>query len=202
MTVAALSGLSGLIPDEEGAALAALAGLVSSEHAIVELGSYKGKSTCYLAQGARDGNGATVYAIDAWDSPGNASGRHGYAEQSTKVAFAEQVESAGFRLGTDVVPIKGFSVDVAKIWRTSHEVAGPPVGMLYIDADHAYESVWGDFWSWWPHLTDDACVAFDDYRTPRNPGVEQVVHRIERGGHFSSLDIMVERLAVAWIRKP
>lgn len=191
-----LTEVRGLIPDEQGSALAALAGLVAPEHAIVELGSYRGKSACYLAMGAREGNGATVYAVDAWDTPGNVSGRHGYAEQSTIVAFREQVEAAGFRLGTDIVPIKGWTTDVAKQW------LGPRVGLLYIDADHSYESVWADFWSWWPHLTDDACVAFDDYRTARNPGVEQVVHRIERGGHFASLDIVCDRLAVAWVTKP
>lgn len=193
------AGLSGLIPDEEGAVLAALAALVPADQAIIELGSYKGKSTCYLAAGARAGHGAVVYAIDAWNLDGNPNGRHGYAEQSTADAFDAQLAAAGVKLGTEVVPVQEFTVLAGQQWAG---VGGPPVGMLYVDADHSYEAVWSDFWTWWPHLADDAIVAFDDWQTPKNPGVERAVRRIEAGGHLTGLTIHVARLAVARLARP
>jgi hypothetical protein len=71
-----------------------------------------------------------------------------------------------------VIPLQGFSVDVAAEW------AGPPVGLLYIDADHAEHNVRSDFWAWEPHLVPGASVVFDDVDTPRNPGVRVVVDEL------------------------
>lgn len=193
-----LTGLRGLIPDDVGEVLADLAATIEPPNVIVELGSYKGKSTCYLASGAAEGSRAKVYAVDAWDLPGNETGRHGYAEKDAWRSFVAQVQACGFRLGLEVTRIQGWSVEVGERWPI---VCGAPVGMLYIDADHSYDAVWGDFWTWYPHLADGAVVAFDDWHTPRNPGVEQAVARIARGGHLPDLTIHAERLAVAHVRK-
>ena len=61
-----LAELDGLISRDVGELLYSFAALVSADQAIVELGSYRGKSTCYLATGAALVNGAPVYAVDAW----------------------------------------------------------------------------------------------------------------------------------------
>ena len=60
-TAAKLEALSGLIPHDEGLALADLAAAVPATEAIVELGSFKGKSTAYLAAGAKRGGGAARF---------------------------------------------------------------------------------------------------------------------------------------------
>lgn len=165
-----LAELHGLIPPEVGAALADLAALVPSDQAIVEVGSFQGKSTCYLAEGAKAGDGAHVYAVDAWDLDGNVTGRFGFAEPATREAFEQQVRSA--RLWSRVTPRQGFSVDVAADWN------GPPVGLLFIDADHHEDNVRADYRAWSPHLAAGAVVVFDDLDTPRNPGVRVVVDEL------------------------
>lgn len=183
----ALMDVTGLIPDEQGLVLARLAHDVDAAHAIVELGSFKGKSTCFLAAGAQAGRGAHVYAFDAWDLPTNPTGRHGYA--TAREAFDAHVASCG--LTEHITPTRSFSVPAGEAWD------GPPVGLLYIDADHGYQAVLDDFWTWWPHLIPGAVVAFDDWRTPKNPGVEKAVSRLEKYGHIRDVRIEVERLAVA-----
>lgn len=184
-----LAALTGLITPALGETLAALAARIPAEQAIVELGSYKGKSTCYLAAGASLGHGAHVYAFDAWDLPGNESGRFGFAEKSTKRAFREQVASMGFKEA--ITPTCQFGAVAAAQWE------GPPVGLLYIDADHRAKSVRADFNAWLPRLAPDAFVAFDDYDTPRNPGVKEVVDRFAADGLIIDVRIAAERLAIA-----
>lgn len=166
--IGGLAELSGLVSHATGMALAALAAKCPPHQAIVELGSYKGKSAAYLAAGARAGRGAPVHAVDAWDLPGNTTGRHGYAEPGTYEAFCAQLRQVG--LWAHVTPHRGWSVEVAAEW------PGPEVGLLYIDAGHEEENVRADLEAWLPHLAArGATIAFDDYRTPRNPGVALVV---------------------------
>lgn len=174
-----LAALSGLVSAEVGETLATLAATVPADQAIVEVGSFKGKSTCYLAAGAKDGNGAHVFAVDAWDSTGNVTGRFGFADPSTRDTFEAQIRAV--RLASRITPLQGFSVNVAAAWD------GPPVGMLFIDGDHSADAVRADFDAWTSHLAEGAVVVFDDYDTPKNPGVRAVVDslagewRIEAG---------------------
>jgi predicted O-methyltransferase YrrM len=182
------SELSGLIPVEVGEALAALAADVPNDQAIVEIGSFKGKSTCHLASGAKDGQGAHVWAIDPWDTPGNATGRFGFAESSTRRAFETQVRATG--LGDRISAIQGFSLDVVTKWD------GPRIGLLYIDGDHSETAVRADFEAWKEHLVPGATVAFDDLDTPKNPGVRIVVDELVTKGVLHDFQVEAERLAI------
>jgi hypothetical protein len=161
-----LANLEGLIPNDVGLRLASLASLIPSDLAIVEIGSYKGKSTCYLASGSRIGQGARVYAIDPWDLPGNATGRFKFADPTTYSTFVEQVFQA--EVEDLVTPIRAFSSSLAKIWRQK-------IGLLYIDGSHTEKDVQRDWDLWSPFLAEPSVVAFDDYDTERNPGVKRVV---------------------------
>lgn len=167
MNLDRLASLQGLVSPEVGEALARLASVVPADEAIVEVGSFKGKSTCYLAAGSKEGLGAKVFAVDPWDTPGNATGRFGFAEPSTRERFIEQIRS--MRFASRVTALQGFAAEVAARWK------GLPVGLLFIDADHAERSVRSDFEAWRPHLQDGATVVFDDYLSSRNPGVKQAV---------------------------
>lgn len=170
-----LAALEGLVSSEVGEALAALAYDVLSRHAIVEVGSYRGKSTAYLAAGSAVGGGAPVFAVDPWDTPGNMTGRFGFADPVTLEAFRLQVDAVG--LSFMVTPLRGFSVDVARHWQR-------PIGLLYIDGSHLEKDVRADFAAWAPYLAPNAVVAFDDYRTPRNPGVAHVVDALKGDPRF------------------
>lgn len=151
-----LAELKGYLRPIEGEKLLELASFVSLEHAIVEIGSYKGKSTCYLASGSK---GAMVYAVDLWDL-GN--GRGIYRKPQTFKAFKDQVSSMG--LTQKITVIKGHSLDVAKTWDR-------PIGLLFIDGNHQYESVKADFEVWHKFIVPGGYVAFHDYKNPDYPSV-------------------------------
>lgn len=177
-----LAALYGLVSADVGEALAHLASVVPADDAIVEVGSFQGKSTCYLAAGSKDGFGAKVFAVDPWDTAGNVTGRFGFAEPSTRERFDEQVRS--MRFASRVTALQGFSTDIAKQWN------GPWVGLLFIDGDHAERSVRADFEAWKPNLRDGAIVVFDDYLSPKNPGVKKAV---------ATLDLDKVRVEADWL---
>jgi predicted O-methyltransferase YrrM len=174
----------GLLNPGIGDALHDLATEVPANQAIVEIGSYKGKSTAYLAAGSKAGQGVPVYAVDPWDLPGNIAGKHGFTDPEVREAFEKQLRA--LRLWSRVTPIRAFSTDAAHAWD------GPLVGLLFIDGDHDEESVRADLEAWVPHLAPSHVVAFDDYATRRNPGVRAVVDTLV--GY--RVKIVAEHLAV------
>lgn len=174
-----LSELKGLIPVEVGETLARYGSQVPDDQAIVEIGSYKGKSTCYLASEAS----AHVYAIDPWGLAGNPPGRFGYT--SAFPEFMGQITAMGYQ--DRITPIQEFGHRAAKTW-------DKPVGLLFVDGDHSGRAVDQDVKAWLPHLAHHAVLILDDLDTPKNPGVRWAAERwAKRLGPFQ---VEAERLAV------
>lgn len=184
--------IHGLISNELGAELRRLASEVPPGRSIVELGSYTGKSTSFLAAGAQPG--VPVYAVDLWDDPRNIHGRHGYNRPEVRERFEAQLIAAG--LHDRVIAWRADTREAAG------EYVGPPVGLLYVDANHSAEGVMGDLVAWRPHLAAYAIVAFDDYETPRNPGVKLAVDGFAAGlpNGWSGVEVLAGQLAV--VRMP
>lgn len=179
-----LMGLDGLVTDEVGMRLASLAYDVPPSRAIVELGAFKGKSACWMAEGARLGRHAHVWAIDPWDLPGNPKGKHNYSAEETYAHFHAQVDYMD--LGEFITPIKAFSVDAAAKWD------GPKIGLLFIDGSHTYADVKADYEAWSPHLVRGSVVVFDDYDTKPNPGVKQFVDEIKGKWDFNTPPLAIK----------
>lgn len=183
MSLEHLEALTGLLNPGIGAGLYALALECPADLAIVEVGSFRGKSTAHLAAGGKAGFGAKVWAVDPWDLPGNPYGKHGFNAPEVRESFEAQLRSVG--LWSRVKPIRAFSTDAAAAW------TGPKIGLLYIDGDHTEEGVRGDVEAWASHLAPGAVMAFDDYATKRNPGVKSVVDSLP-----GDLEIVAHHLAV------
>ncbi len=107
---------------------------------IVEIGSYKGRSTIRLAEGSRAGAGVPVYAIDPH-------------VQGSKQAFFENIERAG--VADLVVPVVARSDDAVRDWKH-------PIGLLFIDGAHELPFVERDFTAWFPHVIEGGVVALHD----------------------------------------
>lgn len=184
-----LDDLSGLLRPGFGDTLHDLASQVPASQAIVEIGSFRGKSTAYLAVGSRDGNGAPVHAVDPWDLPGNPYGKHGFSAPEVKETFEAQLRQA--RVWSRVTVHQAFSVDAARDWD------GPKVGLLFVDGDHTETGVRADVEAWTPHLAKRHTLVFDDYRTKPNPGVTVVVNELTDSYDF---EVVGDHLAVLWSR--
>ena len=132
--------IDGWLSDSEGELLYELAKGVPSGQAIVEIGSWEGKSTVWLAKGTEAGQRNKVYSID----PHSGSKAH-ISEDGTNTypAFINNLTKAGVQ--DIVVPLVKTSAEAVKRWREG-------IGLLWIDAMHEYEDVKRDFLSWEPHL--------------------------------------------------
>jgi len=192
MTFDELAELDGLISRDVGELLYSFAALVPADQAIVELGSYRGKSTCYLATGAHIGHSAPVYAVDAWSEEVSAWRASVLSTLPSPVFedFTAQLDKAG--VSDDVHVIRSLTTLAAELYD------GPPVGLLYIDGDHNRAAVLADFRAWRRHLAPDAVIIFDDFGVTKNPGVSLAVGALEASGELIDIDkLKSERLAIA-----
>jgi predicted O-methyltransferase YrrM len=140
---------------------------------IVEIGSWRGRSTAALGLGSQKAHKVPVYAIEPHEKfEGIGGGKFGSAD---RVKFFENM----LRIGVlDVVRLVNLSSEyVTHTWPS-------PVGLLWIDGDHRYRSVRADVLSWLPHLRPDATVVFDDATNSRI-GPFHVVEELVRGGNWS-----------------
>lgn len=191
--------IPGLTPESVALALADMAAQVPPDRAIVELGTYQGRTALFMAWGARQGLGAHVYAIDPWDLPGNrepynqnrggALGKHrkAFTDPGTRNWARYNVRANGYT--NQVSLIRNFSVRAAEKWSAG------PVGLLFVDGDHRYDAVRADVSAWAAHLAPDAVIAFDDY-ADTHPEVIRAVDDMVNEGILEPVEVYHDRLAV------
>jgi len=162
--------INGWLSDKEADLLFRLAKNCKGRGAIIEIGSWKGKSTICLALGSRAGAGAKITAID----PHTGSSEHG--DVYTFDEFLKNISSAGV---TDLVnPIKKTSEEASKGWTE-------PIELLWIDGAHEEEFVRLDFDKWAPHLINGGMIAFHDSSMP---GVKTVLEEeLYKGREFKNI---------------
>jgi predicted O-methyltransferase YrrM len=161
-----LASVDGWLTEAEGELLFRLASRCSGRGVIVEVGSWKGKSTIALSHGSRAGASAAVHAVDP--HVGSPEHKEMFGEVSTFDQFSANVARAG--VGDLVRPIVRRSEDAARDF--PH-----PVELAFIDGDHDYEAVKRDFEVWFPKVVDGGLMAFHDssYQDGRWPGPTRLV---------------------------
>jgi predicted O-methyltransferase YrrM len=169
-----IAGVPGWLTDEEGEALYDLARRCSGRGAIVEIGSWKGKSTICLGLGSRAGNGARIFAIDPHAD-------HRFGDFKANVDRAEIADL--------VTPIPSLSQAAAGGF-------DEPIELLFVDGSHEYDLVLEDFEQWVPKVVEGGWVAFHD--TTWTAGPRKVVGQaIYRSRGFEDVRFVVGSLTVA-----
>ena len=121
---------------------------------VVEIGSWKGRSTIALGLAARRRGDTEVIAID----PHLGDNGEFYEDAETLTEFLANIERAGL---SDVVrPVRALSHDARPL------VADASVGVLFLDGSHRYEDVSTDLRDWVPALCDGAILACNDSSKP------------------------------------
>jgi predicted O-methyltransferase YrrM len=130
---------------------------------IVEIGSFKGRSTCCLAGGCQ--SRGRVFAIDSFDGGPNLPRADSLAD------FRRNLSRCG--LSAHVEPVVGLSFDIAKSWNQ-------PIHLLFIDGSHNYEDVLADFEQFFPNVVPGGKVALHDVNSGDWPGVRRAWMQINR----------------------
>ncbi len=169
--------VKGFLHPDEGAALYRQALIASRLGPCLEIGSYCGKSTLYLAAACRQTD-ALLYAID--HHGGSEEHQLGEEYHDPELYDREEAVMDSFRtfrrnlrragLDAQVVPIVAPSALAARHWNT-------PLGMVFIDGGHSLEAALTDYRCWAGHLVPGGILAIHDiFPDPRDGG--QAPHQI------------------------
>ncbi len=180
----------GFMPPDEGIALYQAA-VDSPTGPMLEVGSYCGKSACYLGIVALE-QGTPFFCVDhhrgseenqvgwEWHEPDLVDPAVG--KMDTLPIFRKTVHDAG--LEDVVVAVVGQSAFVAKAWTT-------PLTLLFIDGGHGEEPAALDFSLWTPHVqVGGLLVIHDVFPNPDDggrPPYEQIYLPALAGGRFEEV---------------
>ncbi len=125
----------------------------------VEIGSFLGTSSCFIANGLKNKNGI-LYCVDTW-------GNHHMdtAEHDTYESFRKNVK----KYRDNIVEVRGWSSEVVDQMKNINK----KFDFLFIDGDHSYEGAKLDWNLYSPMLKDAAIVAFHD--TGASEGVKKLI---------------------------
>jgi len=146
-----VASIEGWLTKAEGLFLYNSARKVKSENAVVEIGSWKGKSTICFGRGLQDGNNGKAYAVDP--HIGSSEHQKMFGRVDTFEEFRQNISKAG--VDKYIEPIRDTSKNAAENFTE-------PVGFIFIDGAHEYKFVNLDFNIWFPKVIDGGLIAFHD----------------------------------------
>ena len=164
------SGVKGFLASDEAEALYNIALQQSLLGPCLEIGSYCGKSTIYLASACKKNN-SLLYAVDHH----RGSEEHQLGEEyhdpdlynkqdammDSFVEFRRNIRNAGVE--EVVLPLVAPSSLASKFWST-------PLAMVFIDGGHSLEAAMTDYRSWSGHIMKDGILAIHDIFPDPNEG--------------------------------
>jgi len=163
----------GFLSLEEGVKLLELACSASRLAAVLEIGSYCGKSALYLGEGCRLAGRHVVFSIDHHRGSEEQQPGQRYFDPDVYDApshsfdtlrhFVRNIQAAGL---TDwVVPLVGTSSCLARHW------PGAELGLVFIDGGHSDSDVRADFEGWSRLVVKGGYLCFHDiYPNPADGG--------------------------------
>jgi predicted O-methyltransferase YrrM len=158
----AAEAAKGFMPPGEGEALCAAAAAYASVGPIVEIGTYCGKSTIYLAAAAEQAGQVVITVDHHRGSEENQAGweYHDLSLVDPAVGLLDTLPSfrstlAPTGLEPHVIAIVGRSAQVARYWQQ-------PIGMLFIDGGHTDAAATADYEGWAPRITPGGALAIHD----------------------------------------
>lgn len=152
--------IQGYLSTEEGKWLFTKSFTLPKKSRIVEIGSFKGKSTFCLALGSLF-SGNSINAIDTFKGNSSDFVKSLSSGQLFNKGFFDEFKSnlSYLNLIKNIKVYKGYSSEVAKKW---DEI----IDFIFIDGSHSFKDVLADFNNYYPYVTKGGLMAFHDV----NPG--------------------------------
>jgi len=151
--------IDGWLSVREAIVLCQLSSLLPAGSTIVEIGSWKGKSTYCLARGLRCGG--RVVAIDPFDASGEEGSAEIYQQKKGQHPLLNQFieQMSKLRLINKIEILHGYS----------HEFVGrvPKINLLFIDGDHSKDGADLDFLNYSPFLVTGGHLLLHDFDATR-----------------------------------
>ena len=187
------NSVKGFIDHNEGICLYNHALKSSKKGPILEIGSYCGKSTIYLATAAKEYNGC-VYSVD--HHTGSEENQVGWEyhdielfdEETGRInSFPEFMRSLRkANLLVTVVPIVSDSLLVSRYWKI-------PLSMVFIDGGHTMEAALNDFNNWKDKIIKGGILAIHDvFPNPDDGGRPpyEIYKKALSEGNFKEVEVV------------
>jgi predicted O-methyltransferase YrrM len=162
--------IKGFLKHTEGVALYENTKEVCVHGNAAEIGSYCGKSTCYIAQACKENN-SLLYAIDHHrGSEEQQKGQEYFDEEifdvlenriNTYPLFLKNIKE--YELDNFIKPMVMDSISASK------EIS-EALDFIFIDGSHTYESARNDYKYWKPKLRDGGILAIHDIYDSEDDG--------------------------------
>lgn len=164
--------IPGMITPHSGQLLYSLCAFQEASGDVVEIGSWQGRSTSFLARAVSDSRNGRFFAIDHFE--GNEGKKELYAVQREDLSdlkdnFLKNMKSLDLHTSVTLLDMPTAQA-VTQLSRKK-------VRFLFIDGDHTYEGVTQDIQLFFPLLCPGAIVIFDDF-SPAFPGLLRAVHEM------------------------
>ena len=159
---AKVAQIKGFLDEYEADSLYNLALYASKSAPCLEIGSYCGKSAIFIGSACKE-NGSVLFSIDHHSGSEEQQPGEEYFDPELIDQATGKIDTlrffrhtiADFDLENTVIPIIGRSAIIGRVWKT-------PLGLIFIDGSHAYETVLSDYTLWAKHLTAGGYLVFHD----------------------------------------
>ncbi len=154
---------------------------------VVEVGSWMGASTCFIAGGLK-GTNTKIFAVDNFQGLSTCGedaawyNRHfqKLGAQSTLEIFRKNFSDLGFAARAE--PVVSDSLAAAK---TLAAKLGT-IDFIFIDGDHSYDACKADIAAWAPFVKRGGVIAFHDFGS-RADGVTRAIFEAIKAGRFAEI---------------
>src|SRR5215204_3190373 len=169
-------GVEGYLAPNEMRFLALMAACPTADGEILEIGSFKGKSTIILAKASQLAGDTIVNAVDPMTAPSETDpDLHG--QPTSFIDFEKNIAAHG--VADRIRFHQTFSYELAKTWTK-------PLRLLWIDGDHTYAGTKLDFDGFAPHLVDKGIVAIHDVLHEFEGGARVFLESVLRSPNFGA----------------
>jgi MMP 1-O-methyltransferase len=154
--------IKGFLDEREANCLYKLTLNASKTAPCLEIGSYCGKSAVYLGTACKE-NASVLFSVDHHGGSEEQQPGEAYFDPELLNKETGRIDTleffrktiAEFDLEDVVIPIVARAEIVGRFWKI-------PLGLIFIDGSHAYESVLNDYKIWVKHLVIGGYLLFHD----------------------------------------
>lgn len=179
MNLEKIEKIKGFMPTNEGKALLKWAEKFSNFGPILEIGTYCGKSSLYLALGAQKTE-QYVFTIDHHQGSEEHQLNEEYFDNEIYDFSKKRVNTFPLLIKNinklnvkNIVPIVSESKNSSFNWKTN-------LGMLFIDGGHSFESANNDYECWESKIAEGGCLAIHDIFEDPNDGGQAPFHIFQK----------------------
>lgn len=184
-----IQNIDGWLADSEGEFLYKTSKRCKGKGDIVEIGSWKRRSTIWLGKGSKAGKNLKIHGIDP--HAGSSEHKNWFGEIDTFEEFKNNIRKA--KVDDIIISYRCTSEEAAS------QREKKPIEFLWIDGAHEYELVHLDYTLWEPLLIEGGIIAFHD---TLGGGPWQVVKKyLFDGNHFTNIGFVAGITFAEKVRK-